>query len=77
MVSSTMTKVNIDGSAASLPNPASCGEVFRTYRGFIHGCFTSPLPILHALDVGLARLIKSLELSNYWSPLWIKARSIL
>ena len=70
--------MNTDGSEAGLPGPTSCGGVLRTYMGFVRDCFASPPSILHAFDVELTELIKTLEQaqSNHRFPLWIEADSV-
>ncbi|KAK3200069.1 hypothetical protein Dsin_023484 [Dipteronia sinensis] len=70
-------KVNKDGACLGSPGPSSCCGVFRNHRGFVKGCFASPLGIMHAFEAELSVVIKAIEYAFGfgWHNLWIECDS--
>jgi len=68
-------KANTDGSVANFN--ASCGGIFRDFRGTFLGCFASNIGSGSVFDAELMGLILAMEfaISNHWNRLWLECDS--
>ena len=68
-------KANTDGSVVNLN--ASCGGIFRDFRGTFLGCFASNVGNGSVLEAELMGLIIAMEfaVSNHWNRLWLECNS--
>ena len=71
------TKVNIDGTTKGSHGKAGCGGIFRTFRGFIKGCFSLFLGTRLALEVEILGFIIAIEFAYKfkWKNLWVETDS--
>jgi len=71
----TWVKVNMDDSV--IDNNASCGGLFRDFRGTFLGYFASNVGHVSVLEAELLCLILAMEFaaSNHWTRLWIECDS--
>ena len=72
-------KVNTDGSSLGAPGPSGCGGIFRTYRGFVKGCFSVALDDGFAFEAELHAFIIAIEkaVEFNWNNLWIESDSTM
>ncbi|KAL5715177.1 hypothetical protein ACHQM5_017038 [Ranunculus cassubicifolius] len=70
-------KANVDGAAHGQPGLAACGGIFRTHRGYIHGCYAMPLGVQNSMYAELMGVIRAIEIAVVmnWFPLWIESDS--
>lgn len=64
MPPSGWTKVNIDGATRWQPGEASCGGIYRMYRGFMKGSFALPLGTQTVIFAEIIGFITALELAD-------------
>jgi len=71
----TWVKVNTDGSVIGLN--ASCGGIFRDYRGTFLGCFANNVGHVSGFEAELMGLILAMEFAvrKQWTRLWIECDS--
>ena len=71
----TWVKANTDGSVVNLN--ASCGGIFRDFRGTFLGCFASNIGSWSVFEAELMGLILAMEFAarNHWNRLWLECDS--
>lgn len=71
----TWVKANTDGSVSNLN--ASCGGIFRDFRGTFMGCFASNVGNGSVFEAELMGLIMAMEFAvcNHWPRLWLECDS--
>lgn len=57
-------KINADVAANGSHGMAGYGEIFRTYKGFCKGCFSTPLVVLYSYEAELMKIIWAIEFAN-------------
>lgn len=69
--------VIVDGVVLGNPGNATCGGVFRRYKGFVDGSFALPLGVQTPLFAEIMGFRKTGELATVkgWFPLWIEMDS--
>ena len=70
-------KVNIDGLARGAPGRSGCGRIFRTFRGFVKGCFSVCLGNRFAFEAELFGFMFAIEIAHkfVWNHLWLETDS--
>ena len=71
----TWVKANTNGSVVNLN--ASCGGIFRDFRGTFLGCFASNISSWSVFEAELMDLILAMEFAagNHWNRLWLECDS--